>query len=849
MKFIKTITVTAFCILLQIICFAESPSLTKNPVPNWIRPTNLQPKTPDLQDINDGYYLESTEYQVDLNTETKFYRTKKVLTENTGAESAGQVHISFVPQYQTLILHELYVLRDGEKLDRLDLQKFKLMAYETELSRFIYNGTYSAYLLIDDLRKNDKIVLSFSIRGFNPVFEGSFFDSYLLQGLEPTGAIHINYIVPKHRKLYFKTFLGAAPPKEQDLGSAISYYWEETDTEHIPHDFNTPAWYPTRQRIECSEFEKWADVANWADNINPIPKLSTKGRLHEFVDELWQRAKGDSMTYVREVTDFVQNEIRYMGVEVGEYSHKANLPEQVFSQRYGDCKDKSVLMSTMLKHKGIQTKLVLVNSLEEYNLETYLPSPGVFNHMVVYLMVNDRGQYIDPTISNQGGHISERYFPFYGKVLHIEPEGEMHSTEKIVSGKTRIEERFILDKNGTATLNVLTTYSSSNADIIRIQLTQIAKNKIEKSNLEYYQSFYKQIKKLSPLNIEDDKLNNILRIKESYSIKKIAEVEKLTNRLAVSVYATGLSQYVPEISEARTTPIALEYPLMLEHDVYIVNPDGVNAPNIKGNIFVSRDSYHYGKSITVSSDTLKIAFRLGFHDTYVKESQTQEFIEDFSDLDNIFSSAVYINNDGFIIGSKTQSQVNIWPTISFVALLCLFTWIIFKFYHKRTATAIIYLYDSPSYNFIGGWLIILAIFLCLSLLSIFFNSITHYIFDDSIWSTWGLHLGISQLLFGSLLIFEFIINTFLLFMYGYCLYLLIKKRDIFPQTILMTLIVQVVFVLLDTMIAFIIFKQQVITPKEYIAFFRTMILGITWVLYLFKSTRVKGTFVIKAKSN
>ncbi|XHR98086.1 hypothetical protein ACFJIV_16335 [Mucilaginibacter sp. UC70_90] len=42
-----------------------------------------------------------------------------------------------------------------------------------------------------------------------------------------------------------------------------------------------------------------------------------------------------------------------MGIEIGEYSHRANNPEKVFRQRYGDCKDKSLLLVSMLKAGGL----------------------------------------------------------------------------------------------------------------------------------------------------------------------------------------------------------------------------------------------------------------------------------------------------------------------------------------------------------------------------------------------------------------------------------------------------------------------------------------------------------------
>ncbi len=846
MQLTKLFSLTVFFVLLQIVGFAKSPSLTKAPVPSWIRHTELQPKTPDLEDISDGYYFESIEYQIDLSTQTRFYRTTKVLTENAGAENAGQIHLSFVPQYQTVIVHELYLIRDGKRIDRLDLSKFELIASETELSRSIYNGTYSAYLVLDDLRKDDKIVLSYSVKGFNPVFGERFFDSYLLQGFEPTGRLHINYIVPKQRKLHFKTFLGAEAPKEKDLGPATSYYWEMPSTAHVTYNANTPIWYPTLQRIECSEFEKWSDVAKWADDVNPIPLLAGASKLREFADHLWVKAKQDSMMYVKEVADFVQNDVRYMGIEVGEYSHRANQPEKVFAQRYGDCKDKSVLMASMLKYKGIKSKLVLVNSWEEYNIENYLPSPGAFNHMVMYFVLNDRGQYIDPTIPNQGGNIRERYFPFYGKVLHVQPGGKMYNTEKSVSGNTRIEERFNIQKDGSTILNVITIYTGRNAENTRTYFKQTAKNQIEKSNIEYYQKLYKQVKKREALQMEDDIVNNVLRVKESYVIDKIIELEPTTNRPVIYSYASDLSLYIPHVMPPQTTPIALNYPLALEHDVYIINPNGVNVPSIRENIYQARDSYYFGKSITTDQDTLKVAFRLGFYDTHVKTEQVQDFITDFSDLNNIFTCAIYMDDDGFITGSNTHDKTNWWAISLFLALLALFAWITFKFYHKRSASSTIYLYDSPEYDTIGGWLILLALSLFASPFRVFITMMSSSIFSMQVWDSLGYSSDVSKLFLILLLAFEIIVNTLILFLSSYCFYLLIKRRDIFPQTFLALLVIQVGFTILDTIAAAMLFKQQPETFSEYFEIFKTAIFAVIWILYITNSTRVKGTFVVKA---
>lgn len=844
MKLYTFFCLVLICFLSQNMGYAGEPKLVKAKKPTWLRGSDKQVELPNLEDISDGYYYEEVEYQVNLAQQTRFYRTVKTLIENAGTENAGQINIFFEPQYQTLTLHELYIVREGRQLDRLDLSKFKLMASETELSRSIYNGTYSAYLLLEDLRKDDKIVMSYSLKGFNPVFGDKFFDTYFLQSYEPVGALHVNYIVPKDRKLKFKSFVGAPQASQQDLGSSISYYWDIAGTEKVDYEFYTPLWHSTRQRIECSEFKGWMDVAKWAAEVNPIPELKHRGELQQFVEKLWEKANADPTEYLKMVADFVQNEIRYMGVEVGEYSHRANTPENVFRQRYGDCKDKSVLMGAMLKSKEIESTLVLVNSYEEYGLKEYLPSPSAFNHVVLYVSMDGRGQYIDPTIPNQGGNIRDRYFPFYGKVLWAKKGEKLRDTERIVAGNTRVEERFYLQKDGSAQLDVSTIYTGADADNIRSYFKQTAKNQIEKSYVQYYQGVYKQLTKRSALTFDDDLSNNLFYVKEHYDIKSFPETDAFSNRRSISLYSANLSNYLPDVTEMRVGPIALQYPLSLEHDIYVVNPKGVAVPPFRESSFLNRDSYYFGKTITSQQDTLKIAYRLGSHDTYVKVADVNQYVADFANKHELFSLAVYLDNDGFVVGSVTQGKSNFWAIAAFVGLLALFTILVMKFYNSQEATSLITMYDEVHYDRIGGWLIILLISLIATLFRTFFLGMVDLFFKQDVWAALQYDIGVPPFLYAMFILLEFVGNTGIIFLCGYCVYLMLKRRDIFPQTLFFLLMFQLVFVILDTIVAVVIFKQSLEVYVGMSEIFRAIIFALIWSLYIFNSTRVKGTFLV-----
>ena len=57
---------------------------------------------------------------------------------------------------------------------------------------------------------------------------------------------------------------------------------------------------------------------------------------------------------------FVQNKIRYVSLSFGSNAYHPHHPDEVLQNRYGDCKDKSLLLLSLLRAAGIQAWPALV---------------------------------------------------------------------------------------------------------------------------------------------------------------------------------------------------------------------------------------------------------------------------------------------------------------------------------------------------------------------------------------------------------------------------------------------------------------------------------------------------------
>src|SRR5262249_48297002 len=114
----------------------------------------------------------------------------------------------------------------------------------------------------------------------------------------------------------------------------------------------TPADYQPSRLLELSEFTSWDEVAVWANAL-----FQYDGGLDDDLRAVVAKLRAQPTTEQRVVAalEFVQSEIRYFSVALGESSHRPTPPPQVLKRRYGDCKDKSLLLMALLKELGIDS--------------------------------------------------------------------------------------------------------------------------------------------------------------------------------------------------------------------------------------------------------------------------------------------------------------------------------------------------------------------------------------------------------------------------------------------------------------------------------------------------------------
>lgn len=112
--------------------------------------------------------------------------------------------------------------------------------------------------------------------------------------------------------------------------------------------------------LEFPEDGTWKGVGQWYSTISH-DRLAGTPQIAAKAAEL-TAGKTDFYDKAEAIGDYVQRNIRYVAVEIGVGGFQPHPAADIFRSGYGDCKDKSTLLSAMLASVGIHSALVMVDT-------------------------------------------------------------------------------------------------------------------------------------------------------------------------------------------------------------------------------------------------------------------------------------------------------------------------------------------------------------------------------------------------------------------------------------------------------------------------------------------------------
>ncbi|MFP4846733.1 DUF3857 domain-containing transglutaminase family protein [Winogradskyella sp. PE311] len=612
--------------------------------PNWVVNQSYE-KNPniDLQEISYGLLTLLNDEQIHVPKKERYIRLVKKITDNVGVQDGSAISINYDPTYQQLILHNISVYRNGKTINKLKVNDFQTIRQESNAESYIYDGSLNAVNNLADIRNGDILDISYTIKGFNPIHKDGFSGGTSLNDFQPIGKI--NYYIIAKKVLKHKTVNTDIEPTIGSYKGYTTYHWQANLPKKPAFEDNMPSWYLTYNNVFVSNYEDWNAVVNWAlaiyqDDVKLAPELQAKINL---ITETYERES----ERISATLKFVQDDIRYLGLESGIGAYKPFSPNKVLEQRFGDCKDKSWLMVTMLRQMGIEAYPVFANAVYGESLHQFLPSPKVFDHVVVNVIDSDNNSlFYDPTISNQFGYYKSVPFPDYGKVLVIK-EGNNTLQQATSNSKDLVEVFDVFDIptiGGSGTLKVLSTYKGSDADDMRMLYKSTSLSSISKDFKSYYENLYEGVEVIANPTFDDDSISNKIIVEEHYRINEIWQPMVGSDKnISVDFIPYSIHDvFISPDEKTRKTPYALYYPAHKKHHVTIKLPSRWNLE--KDDIAVSSKNFEFSMTSKMNSlkDILYIDYEYENKNSYVKPEDFKEFYAKSKEVEQILSYYIYI---------------------------------------------------------------------------------------------------------------------------------------------------------------------------------------------------------------
>jgi transglutaminase-like putative cysteine protease/tetratricopeptide (TPR) repeat protein len=176
---------------------------------------------------------------------------------------------------------------------------------------------------------------------------------------------------------------GAKPPTVTTQGNRRT--WTFTEHNGLPLRQFPPATSPEIAVVPMIEFStgrSWEEVSRAYAKVvaNQIAGFDAKSLSDTLV-----LPEDNVASKAAKLLTYLNDNIRYTGLELGQRSLVPATPSEVLGRRYGDCKDKSSLLVALLHAANVPAHVALLETGEGIDLAPTLPGLGLFDHAIVFV--------------------------------------------------------------------------------------------------------------------------------------------------------------------------------------------------------------------------------------------------------------------------------------------------------------------------------------------------------------------------------------------------------------------------------------------------------------------------------
>jgi len=293
-----------------------------------------------------------------------------------------------------------------------------------------------------------------------------FQDEWVFQGGVPTREAHFTLQLPPGWE-YKAVWLNH--PELEPVAANNQWQWAVSNVKAIKFEEDMPPPVGVAGRMIVSlfppggvkkGFQSWSEMGSWYSTLTN-GRRDPSAEIKQKVAALTASA-ATPLAKMQSLAAFVQSDIRYVAILLGIGGVQPHPATAIFANRYGDCKDKATLLSSMLKEAGIDSYYVVINAERGVVTSATPPHIGGFNHVI--LAVQLPPGLTDPSLMAVVQHPKLGRILFFDPTDHLTPFGQL-------SGALQANYGLLVTPDGGDLIELPQLPSSSNAITRSAKLT------------------------------------------------------------------------------------------------------------------------------------------------------------------------------------------------------------------------------------------------------------------------------------------------------------------------------------------------------------------------------------------
>jgi len=588
-----------------------SASYTIEEPKQWITVQPWEPAESSSDSLaTNGSFLKLFDLQInEVNPQVQgIYRLLEYkLTNDNGVSDMATIEIGYDTNYESITFHELSLIRDGQTLDQLSNTNFEQIRTKEQLSLAPRTNYTTLTAIVQEARVGDVLRYSYTVNGKNPILGNIVEHGLATQHYSSIGKINFTLHVDASIKTVVRTqdLDDDFKLNETTNNGVRTYSWSAALPEIVKEIEDQPTWDEYDPAFAVSSINNWDDIVAWQlphYDIAEIQSTELQSIANEITDKYQSRGE-----QIGAAVQWVQNELRYIGVAMRDSSSKPSHPDETLKRQSADRKDRVLLLIALLRELDVEAQAALVNTEQRQRRDDYIYRANAFNHVIVRVQHDNNTHWLDPSDLYQAGKLGEFYEPDYGFALVLDGNTTdlTSMTNSYTKGHVKITRN--VHVSDIATFEIITERSFSSAEKFRKTISNNDMQIVSEDYLDYYRELYGDIERAEPMSVKELPGNKI-RTREVYTLLNPWRTdEDQESSFYVGTDEIYSSLKTPTSPKQRTHSFYIGFPFKLEETTILhfpnIKQDGTFANEITNDFF----DYHLQIEQDKSGNTVTIA--------------------------------------------------------------------------------------------------------------------------------------------------------------------------------------------------------------------------------------------------